>query len=76
MARRPDRQGKTFGDVVDLFDYKRKPVPARRPAGRKKEWWPVVTDDWPQDIPIKDAELDIIEVHFADLLDELFGPRH
>ena len=68
-------QGKTYGDVVDLFDYKRKPARAeRRPAGRKKEWRPVVTDDWPDHIPITDAELDIFEVHFADLLDELFGP--
>lgn len=67
-----------MGNVVDLFDYKRDPARSsqQRQTKRKNEWRPVVTDDWSQNIPITEAELDIIEVHFADLLDELFGPRH
>jgi len=81
MAHRPCPQRKTSGNVVDLLDYKTKPVRAARPAKprpakqTKKEWRPIVTDDFPDEIPITDAELDIFEVHFADLLDELFGPR-
>jgi len=30
-------------------------------------------DDWPERIPITEAELDVIEAHFGHLLDELFG---
>jgi|AGTN01.2.fsa_nt_gi hypothetical protein len=57
-------------NVVDLYDY----APARRRPTPPK-WNPVVTDDWPERVPITEAEIEIIEVHFADLLDELFGPR-
>jgi hypothetical protein len=31
-------------------------------------------DDWPARIPVTEAELDVIEAHFGQLLDELFGP--
>ncbi len=34
-----------------------------------------VTDDWPDRVPITDAELDMFEARFGDLFDELFGPR-
>ena len=33
-----------------------------------------VTDDWPQVLPITEVELRVIEAHFAEVLDELFGP--
>jgi len=33
-----------------------------------------VTDDWPEALPIAEAELRVIEAHFAEVLDELFGP--
>lgn len=36
-------------------------------------WRPTVIDDWPNPIPVTSAELDVIERHFADLLDEMFG---
>lgn len=42
---------------------------------REEVWQPLVTDDLPDRIPITEAELDFIEAHFADLLDELFGAR-
>lgn len=35
----------------------------------------IVTDDWPRNVPITDAELRVMESHFAEELDELFGPR-
>ena len=38
------------------------------------EAW-TVTDDWPERVPITDAELDVFEAWFGDPFDELFGPR-
>lgn len=35
----------------------------------------IVTDDWPEPVPITDAELDVFEAWFGDLFDELFGPH-
>ncbi len=34
----------------------------------------VVTDDWPEQVPIGDAELRAIEGHMRQELDKLFGP--
>ncbi len=31
-----------------------------------------VTDDWPERVPLTDAEVEVFERWFADLLDELF----
>jgi hypothetical protein len=31
-------------------------------------------DDWPDRVPITDAELDMSEAWLGDLFDELFGP--
>ena len=45
-----------------------------RPPKHDVEAW-TVTDDWPDPVPITDAELDVFEVWFGDLFDELFGPR-
>ena len=49
----------------------------RASAGRSsttcRDW--TVTDDWPDRVPITDAELDVFEAWFGDLFDELFGPR-
>ncbi|MGH6676554.1 MAG: hypothetical protein ACRECE_10105 [Xanthobacteraceae bacterium] len=45
-----------------------------RQLKRDVEAW-TVTDDWPDPLPITDAELDVFEAWFGDLFDELFGPR-
>ena len=34
----------------------------------------LVVDDWPERIPVTDAEVDVFEAWFGDLFDELFGP--
>ncbi|HET6184612.1 MAG TPA: hypothetical protein VFA03_13600 [Acetobacteraceae bacterium] len=34
-----------------------------------------VTDDWPEVVPITDTELRVIEGHFAEDPDDIFGPR-
>ena len=59
----------------DLYDYLQTP-PARigRPPRHDFSRWRVV-DDWPQAVPISEAELDLFEAHFGDVLDELFGAR-
>ena len=45
-----------------------------RPAKHDLSTW-TVTDDWPESVPISDAELDVFEAWFGDLFDDLFGPR-
>ena len=32
-----------------------------------------VVDDWPAAIPSSEAELDLFEAHFGELIDRLFG---
>ena len=33
-------------------------------------------DDWPDHVPVTEAELDLFEVHFGPLLDELLGSKN
>ncbi|MBW4024290.1 MAG: hypothetical protein HIU92_14385 [Proteobacteria bacterium] len=47
---------------------------AGRPPKHDLSTW-VVTDDWPEHIPVTEAEVDVFEAWFGDLFDELFGPR-
>jgi hypothetical protein len=60
----------------DLYDYAR--APARRPSRPAPEdptTW-TVTDDWPEDAPVIEAEIEMFEAWFGDLFDELFSTRH
>jgi len=43
-----------------------------RPVKHGVESW-AVTDDWPERVPVTDAELDVLEARFGDLFDEPFG---
>jgi len=43
-----------------------------RPPKHDLSIW-TVTDNWPEYVPITDAELDVFEAWFGDLCDELFG---
>jgi hypothetical protein len=57
----------------DLYGYAAAPArPARRRAKRDSITW-MVTDDWPKDVPVTEAEADVFEAWFGDLFDELFG---
>ncbi|HZV06171.1 MAG TPA: hypothetical protein VE999_13925 [Gemmataceae bacterium] len=49
------------------------PFPGRPPQHNLSTW--TVTDDWPEPVPVTEAEVDVFEAWFGDLLDELFG-RH
>ena len=56
----------------DLYDYLRRVEPSGK---RRRAQTPItVTDDWPEVVPITEAEVRIVEAYFGDVLDELFGP--
>jgi hypothetical protein len=59
----------------DLYDYAKAEAWPRigRPTNRDVESW-TVTDDWPERVPVADAEIDVFEAWFGDMFDELFGP--
>jgi hypothetical protein len=75
---RKDRRGCTGPDVLpaDLFDHARKPAPrvGRPPKPNLSTWR--VSDDWPDRVPVTEAELDVFEGHFGPLLDELLGSKN
>lgn len=48
------------------------PFPGR-PSKHDPSTW-TVADDWPERVPITEAEVEVFERWFADLFDELFGP--
>jgi len=35
-----------------------------------------VTDNWPDEVPITEAEIEVFEACFGDLFDELFSTHH
>lgn len=59
---------------LDLYDY----VPAagsQSKSSRRSTCQRIrITDDWPEIVPVSEAEVRIIEAYFGDILDELFGP--
>lgn len=59
----------------DLYAYAEvRPLPRiGRPPKLEPETW-TVTDDWPDPLPVTQAEIDLFEVWFGDFFDELFGP--
>ena len=59
----------------DLHDYVQ-PQPQRRASTRAasaNHGQIIVTDDWPEQVPIGDAELRVLEGHLSEELDALFG---
>jgi len=57
----------------DLHDYARRP--ARRSKRSRKadpiDW--TVTDDWPPEVPVTEAEVDVFEAWFGELFDALLS---
>jgi hypothetical protein len=45
---------------------------ARHTITSVAENW-TVSDDWPERVPVTEAEIDLFEAWFGDILDELFG---
>jgi hypothetical protein len=57
----------------DLYDYASAPARLdRRRAKHVSVTW-TVSDDWPKDVPVTEAEINVFEAWFGDLFDELFG---
>jgi hypothetical protein len=86
MARprksRPQHIAAPNAVALDLYDYTRRPACRSRrklwpgqPASDDLTTW-TVTDDWPEDVPVTEAEIEVFEAWFGDLFDELFSTRH
>ena len=64
----------------DLYDYEDDPAPRISPSGGSPsqvfdvEKLPVI-DDWPENVPITEAEIKVFERWFGDVFDELLNPR-
>jgi len=63
----------------DLFDYADDPAPRMSPSrGRPSHVFDVerlpVIDDWPEYVPITEAEIQVFERWFGDVFDDMFGP--
>ena len=74
IRRRRDRRGRAgLGVLPDDLYVETQPWPrAGRPVNRDLETW-LVTDDWPERVPVTEAEVDVFEAWFGDILDELLG---
>lgn len=60
----------------DRYDYARPRAPRPgRPARKDTATW-IVKDDWPEEVPVTEAEIEVFEAWFGDLFDELFSTRH
>jgi hypothetical protein len=74
--RRSRARDRTGDEPLDVYDYAhrcaRRP---RRPAPADPTIW-TVTDDWPDEVPVTEAEIEVFEAWFGDLFDELFSTRH
>jgi hypothetical protein len=66
---RPDVSGSGFHPTTSWTPER---LAGRPPKHELSNW--IVSDDWPERIPVTDAELDVFEAWFGDLFDELFGP--
>ncbi|MCU0732526.1 MAG: hypothetical protein MUE84_13205 [Hyphomonas sp.] len=58
-------------DIGDLHDYVG--LASQRACAGRIDPPIIVTDDWPQQVPIDDIELRVIEGHMRSELDALFG---
>jgi hypothetical protein len=72
LPRCPDRA--SLGVLLDDFHIRAGALAShRRPPKQELETWTIM-DDWPEHVPITQAEADVFEAWFGDLLDQLFGP--
>ena len=72
-SRVHDRTGE---EPLDVYDYARpRAHRTRRAVPDDPSTW-TVTDDWPEEVPVTEAEIEVFEAWFGDLFDELFSTRH
>ena len=67
---RADRPLTASEQLEELLGYPW-PFPGRPPKHDLSTW--TVTDDWPDPVPVTEAEIEVFERWFGDLFDELFG---
>src|SRR5215831_19088415 len=71
MARsqRSRRQGSVLSAEApdDLHDYTRRPTRRLRRSRKVDPIGWTVTDDWPEEVPVTEAEVDVFEAWFGDL---------
>jgi hypothetical protein len=71
-CRKDRRERAGFGVLPDDLYIKVEPWPRVGRPMRGLDAWRVI-DDWPARVPVTDAEIDVFEAWFGDILDELFG---
>lgn len=59
-------------DLYDYYTAEPEPRLGPPPVEDPKTWR--VVDDWPDRVPVTEAEIEVFERWFADIFDELFGP--
>jgi hypothetical protein len=58
----------------DLYDYlSTKPWPRTGRPPKHDLSTRTVSDDWPEQVPVSEAEVEVFESWFGDFFDELFG---
>jgi hypothetical protein len=57
----------------DLYDYVAAPARHGRRRANRASVTLTVTDNWPEDVPVTEAEIAVFEAWFGELFDELFG---
>lgn len=70
-SRRTKRPPTASEQLEELLGYQW-PFPGRPPKHDLSTW--TVTDDWPNPVPVTEAEIEVFERWFGDLFDELFDP--
>ena len=77
-TRRSRAHNRTGDEPLDVYDYAhRRARRPRRPMPDDRSTW-TVTDDWPEEVPVTEAEIEVFEVWFGDLLSRAArrSPRH
>jgi hypothetical protein len=72
MPRRSHRKELTASEQLETLLGKPWPFPGRPPRHDVASWH--VSDNWPEKVPVTEAEIAVFEAWFGDLFDELFGP--
>lgn len=70
-SRRTNRPPTASEQLEELLGYPW-PFPGR-PLKHDLSTWTVI-DDWPDPVPVTEAEIEVFERWFGDLFDELFDP--
>jgi hypothetical protein len=76
--RKSHRQNLAAADALpdDLYDYARPVAPRPGRPAPEEPTTSTVKDDWPEHVPVTEAEIEVFEAWFGDLFDELFSTRH